>query len=496
MNSELNPLQGTKEFIKNLWKYMIFKLLLFLFIFTILILGISLWKNLGEAKPVPVFPNIEDHYKYGVIGLGQQSRIPYWIWRVLPTIFPEKLLDPGNLASLGFIYESELPPGLPPGIPIGLAYRQVGYPSVEPNCALCHTGTIRKAADLKPQLLLGAPAHELDLQRFQQFLADCANDPRFTTSNLMAAIKDVHTMGPMESLTYKYFILPVAKKGLIKQAADYSWQSKRPAQGRGRVDTFNPTKFNVYHFPDDGTIGTTDLPQIWNQKERQDMYLHWDGNNNKLIQRNYAAAMAVGATPKSVLPDSFDRVTSFLESLGSPAYPFSIDQDKSNRGKSIFDGKCASCHAFTGEHVGQVTPVKLVGTDPHRLDSFTKELVDKFHQQGFEPWTKLDAYRKTDGYSNTPLDGIWARGPYLHNGSVPTLWDLLQPEDTRPKSFYRGYNVIDSTNVGFVSTGPDAEKVGFKFDVNIPGNGNQGHLYGVDLDINDKRDLIEYLKGI
>lgn len=77
MNSELNPLQGTKEFIKNLWKYMIFKLLLFLFIFTILILGISLWKNLGEAKPVPVFPNIEDHYKYGVIGLGQQSRIPY-----------------------------------------------------------------------------------------------------------------------------------------------------------------------------------------------------------------------------------------------------------------------------------------------------------------------------------------------------------------------------------------------------------------------------------
>lgn len=73
---------------------------------------------------------------------------------------------------------------------------------------------------------------------------------------------------------------------------------------------------------------------------------------------------------------------------------------------------------------------------------------------------------------------------------------MLQPEDTRPKSFYRGYNVIDSTNVGFVSTGPDAEKVGFKFDVNIPGNGNQGHLYGVDLDINDKRDLIEYLKGI
>jgi hypothetical protein len=56
--------------------------------------------------------------------------------------------------------------------------------------------------------------------------------------------------------------------------------------------------------------------------------------------------------------------------------------------------------------------------------------------------------------------------------------------------------VLDPANVGFVSTGPEAEKVGFKFDVNIPGNSNQGHLYGVELDSNDKTDLVEYLKGI
>src|SRR5207247_5431585 len=70
-------------------------------------------------------------------------------------------------------------------------------------------------------------------------------------------------------------------------------------------------------------------------------------------------------------------------------------------------------------------------------------------------------FRKTVGYANAPLDGIWLRGPYLHNGSVPTLRDLLDPPcpdpkvqcaGGRPVKFYRGYDVYDPFNVGFVST--------------------------------------------
>ena len=52
-------------------------------------------------------------------------------------------------------------------------------------------------------------------------------------------------------------------------------------------------------------------------------------------------------------------------------------------------------------------------------------------------------FRKTNGYANQPLDGIWLRAPYLHNGSVPTLRDLLEPPEQRPKVFYRGYDVFD-----------------------------------------------------
>ena len=74
-------------------------------------------------------------------------------------------------------------------------------------------------------------------------------------------------------------------------------------------------------------------------------------------------------------------------------------------------------------------------------------------------------FRKTNGYANQPLDGIWLRGPYLHNGSVPTLRDLLEPPERRPAVFYRGYDVFDQAKVGFVSNVPQADgRTFFRYD--------------------------------
>jgi hypothetical protein len=140
-----------------------------------------------------------------------------------------------------------------------------------------------------------------------------------------------------------------------------------------------------------------------------------------------------------------------------------------------------------------VEPIETVGTDRHRLDSFTAELVEKFHSINKPPFV-FDAYRKTNGYANVPIDGIWARAPYLHNGAIPNLWALLQTEAARPQSFYRGYDVYDPKNVGFISDGAEAQRAGFKVDTSVPGNGNQGHLFGTSLKDAEKWDLIEYLK--
>src|SRR3546814_6666122 len=60
------------------------------------------------------------------------------------------------------------------------------------------------------------------------------------------------------------------------------------------------------------------------------------------------------------------------------------------------------------------------------------------------------------GYNPPFLDGLWLRAPYLHNGSVPTLRDLLEPLAQRPMVFWRGYDLYDPVDVGFVSQGPEA----------------------------------------
>ncbi|HET7160105.1 MAG TPA: hypothetical protein VFI62_13995, partial [Burkholderiales bacterium] len=101
-----------------------------------------------------------------------------------------------------------------------------------------------------------------------------------------------------------------------------------------------------------------------------------------------------------------------------------------------------------------------------------------------------------DGYIAAFLDGIWLRAPYLHNGSVPTLRDLLEPVEQRPKVFYRGYDVYDSVKVGFVTQSADAQRVGTRYQVSDKGNGNQGHTYGTTLTPEEKDLLIEYLKTL
>jgi hypothetical protein len=105
------------------------------------------------------------------------------------------------------------------------------------------------------------------------------------------------------------------------------------------------------------------------------------------------------------------------------------------------------------------------------------------------------------GYKFRPLTGIWATPPYLHNGSVPTLYDLLLPPSERPKSFYVGTREFDSMKVGFNSEKSTENSFLFRvFDENgkpIQGNLNSGHDYdNVSLSAADREALVEYMKGL
>jgi hypothetical protein len=253
------------------------------------------------------------------------------------------------------------------------------------------------------------------------------------------------------------------------------------------------------------------------------MQLHWVGNNTSLNERNLSAVFA------STIPPTLDkcnllRVANFLKALAPPAFPGTIDQALAARGEPIYNATCARCHGaakppFRGadgawDLVGTVVPLAKIGTDRWNFDAYTPELArvqNSLYSQyplansracpGDPEARKYPArfthFRKTDGYANSPLDGLWLRAPYLHNGSVPNLRALLEPSARRPVEFWRGYDVYDERDVGFVTTGPRAEAEGWHYDTRLPGNGNQGHEgreYGTELAPDEKDALIEYLK--
>jgi hypothetical protein len=176
-----------------------------------------------------------------------------------------------------------------------------------------------------------------------------------------------------------------------------------------------------------------------------------------------------------------------------------------------------------------VTPIEQIKTDRYRLDNYTAELAVtqsmlyaeqkkpaaaaptveerkqmtacgmNDHGEADENSYRFKHFRKTNGYANLPLDGIWLRAPYLHNGSVPTLWDLLNPRPARPAVYFRGSDEYDWKKLGFKFESPTAPNgtAYFRFDTRKPGNSNEGHegrVYGTDLSDDDKWALIEYLK--
>lgn len=153
------------------------------------------------------------------------------------------------------------------------------------------------------------------------------------------------------------------------------------------------------------------------------------------------------------------------------------------------------------------------------------DLIRSIHENEIKPSVKSGNYTPdtTDApfdsllaYKGRALDGIWATAPYLHNGSVPTLYDLLLPAGPakdkngkeiadppgtvyRPKKFMVGSRELDPVKVGFKSNPDDYHGTvpGSLFDTSLPGNSNAGHDYGTrDLSDDDRKDLVEYLKTL
>ena len=218
-----------------------------------------------------------------------------------------------------------------------------------------------------------------------------------------------------------------------------------------------------------------------------------------------------------------------------------LDAKKLAAGKILYDQHCLQCHTYVNRADKKrkltvvLTPITEVGTDPLMSDNFNNRSVKSGLLEGDrlmvlagdripaetkpldlvmhtaagalfnQPWQTIKAIFKeyqsnhsapensTPSYKGRPINGIWASAPYLHNGSVPTVYDLLLPVNERPKTFYVGNIELDLVNVGHVS---DERPGATFFDTGLRGNSNAGHEYGTRLNDEQRWELVEYIKSL
>jgi hypothetical protein len=176
-----------------------------------------------------------EHFKYGSVGVESEEGIPYWIWQVLPRMFPDKL--PGGYASLGFIWE----PGRE--LPIGFSKKDVlGSARVGVNCAFCHTATYRTAPGASRSVVPGGATNLLRAQTFSRFLEAAAADPRFNAGEMLAEIAKIGQLSWTESLSYRLLLIPGTRRALQRHQKEFAWMDERPDWGRGRIDPLNQLK--------------------------------------------------------------------------------------------------------------------------------------------------------------------------------------------------------------------------------------------------------------
>ena len=209
----------------------------------------------------------------------------------------------------------------------------------------------------------------------------------------------------------------------------------------------------------------------------------------------------------------------------------SLDVEAAKRGQALFEATCSGCHgsydkgwdaadaasrdaaaltATTRVRYHAQTPVLDVGTDPQRAAGMAA-FADRLNDLAISQWMGTFVEVQT-GYVPPPLNGIWARYPYLHNHAVPTLCDLLTPGAERPAVFWMGPSDdpetdFDATCVGF-PTGAATPAIWMdeptaRFDTSLPGLSNRGHdAWLIDDDgkprfgAAERADLIEFLKTL
>jgi mono/diheme cytochrome c family protein len=258
----------------------------------------------------------------------------------------------------------------------------------------------------------------------------------------------------------------------------------------------------------DTNLPELDTPAWWTLGKKSTQY--YDGRTDA---RSVRTNMQFLLGEKSLqefkdLEPTFADIRAYLRSLKPPKYPFPIDADRAARGAVVFKDTCVRCHGTYGpggSYPNKIVPLDVIGTDPARAEGISDKLIAHYSSTWFGQ--EYPPAGEMVGYQAPPLDGVWATAPYLHNGSVPTLHDLLKSSD-RPSKFRRppstSFDHYDTSKVGWkaepVVNSPDPKapprEAKSVYDTSRWGLSNRGHTFGDKLSDEQREDLIEYLKTL
>ena len=325
--------------------------------------------------------------------------------------------------------------------------------------------------------------------------------------------------------------------------------------GYGRADDFGTARVELFGGLNPKNLrpvnAPVSVPPLWNVQHYA--WIHWNSNTNSIIQRSMGEAIGVGATfdlvTKQTSVNIWNQMQMELEvhKLTPPAWPAkvfgAVDQMKAASGAKLYQAHCEKCHSPLGRDgngliVHRTFTLEEAGTDRADSENFDqlvwlangnqtsfagmiRDLLEDLQHQAKEDKNRpsmktlmntLEQQRLPVKWRDTgrdvgrvyparPLEGIWATAPYLHNGSVPTLYHLLLPARQRPVQFEVGQQDFDPVYVGF-EIRPDRirrhpRRQTYVLDTKISGNLNIGHEgddYGTNLSDEQRFDLIEYLK--
>lgn len=497
----------------------------------------------SETAQVPTWSQAD--LNFFLHGSLSTEFVPETVLRAFMRTYPD-LFSKNDLGFLGLIPDPAF------GWPVGFSRKTVphlgGLSSVGVNCASCHVGEITPAEGGANIRLLGAGSL-FDVESFFGVVivstfrsADPANMKKFLAAYLLAndpksgekgrellgqqwqqqeeKIKSAMSAGAQSTATGLRLI----------KGKDLTLDAKSLARGQdlaglslSMLNLFHNMRFAL-HVPDAppptsppngpgrndpwrllaySLLGVVTQPApvkfgiVWNEDQRT--WVHDDGNTRSAIVRNLAASLGLGAPlveHHGILDlATVQRHTTLSQVIRPPLYPWAVDRAAAGRGAAIYSANCASCHdgPQTDERLHSIAEIQ---TDPNRATIFTQQVADGFNK--FFAELQIAGYqlpepaplRGTQKYWSPSLAGVWARSPYLHNGSVRTLQELLTPPAGRAKTFHRGARVYDPAQMGYIDEGA------YVLDTSGAGNSNAGHDYGTSLSAHQKGDLVEYLKTL